>query len=67
MNKTVSKIATPVNPNAVILSPQLTGNDELFYINGSQGKLAAKLSLPDLQSGEKCPMVIFGLCCARGA
>lgn len=59
MNKTISKIATPVDPNAVIPSPQLTDNDELFYINGSQGKLAAKLSLPDLQSGEKCPMVIF--------
>ncbi|MDE7420241.1 MAG: alpha/beta hydrolase [Muribaculaceae bacterium] len=48
-----------VNPNAVISSPKINRNSELFYINGSQGKLAARLSLPDLQSGEKCPMVIF--------
>ena len=48
-----------INPNAVIPSPKINKNGELFYINGSQGKLAARLSLPDLQSGEKCPMVIF--------
>ncbi|MDE5883183.1 MAG: lysophospholipase [Muribaculaceae bacterium] len=48
-----------VNPNEVIPSPKINRNGELFYINGSQGKLAAKLSLPELQSGEKCPMVIF--------
>ena len=48
-----------VNPNAVIPSPKINKNGELFYINGSQGKLAARLSLPDLQSGEKCPMIIF--------
>ena len=33
--------------------------DTLFYINGSAGKLAAKMSLPKLAPGEKCPMVIL--------
>lgn len=34
-------------------------NDEIFYINGSMGKLAARISLPDLSPGGKCPMVIL--------
>ena len=48
-----------VTPNETVKSPEITPNNELFYINGSQGKLAARLSLPELRSGEKCPMVIF--------
>ncbi len=34
-------------------------NNTLFYIDGSQGKLAARISLPPLQMNEKCPIVIF--------
>lgn len=41
------------------VADKLPANSELFYINGSQGKLAAKLSLPDLQKSQKCPMVIL--------
>lgn len=46
-------------PNETVAPPKVTPNGELFYINGSQGRLAARLSLPELQPGEKCPMVIF--------
>lgn len=46
-------------PNETIPAPTVTPNGELFFINGSQGRLAAKLSLPELREGEKCPMVIF--------
>ncbi len=42
-----------------VTPPAITPNGELFYINGSQGKLAARMSLPDLAPGAKCPMVIF--------
>lgn len=38
---------------------KLAANGELFYINGSQGKLAAKISLPLLEASQKCPMVIL--------
>lgn len=41
------------------VSEQIPANDELFYINGSQGKLAAKISLPVLGVSQKCPMVIL--------
>lgn len=34
-------------------------NNELFFIDGSQGKLASKIALPVLATGEKCPMVIL--------
>lgn len=48
-----------VTPNAVVAPPAITPNGQLFYINGSQGKLAARMSLPELAPGDKCPMVIF--------
>lgn len=50
---------TTITPNSVVEPIKPTTNDELFYIDGSEGRLAAKLSLPPLQAGEKCPMVIF--------
>lgn len=59
MSALSSNKASAVAPNATVPSPAITPNDELFYINGSQGKLAARLSLPDLSPGDKCPMVIF--------
>jgi len=34
-------------------------NNELFFIDGSQGKLASKIALPVLATVEKCPMVIL--------
>lgn len=37
----------------------IPASGELFYINGSQGKLAARLSLPPLEEAQKCPMVIL--------
>ena len=37
----------------------IPAKDELFFINGSQGKLAARMSLPKLLDTEKCPMVIL--------
>lgn len=37
----------------------MPNNNELFFIDGSQGKLASKISLPVLATGEKCPMVIL--------
>lgn len=46
-------------PNSVATPPSVTPNGNLFYIAGSQGRLAARLSLPELQPGETCPMVIF--------
>lgn len=54
-----SNNAAAVAPNATVPAPPVTPNGELFYINGSQGKLAARMSLPELESGEKCPIVIF--------
>lgn len=48
-----------ISPNTVVAQIKATPNDELFYIEGSQGRLAARLSLPELQQGERCPMVIF--------
>lgn len=48
-----------ITPNENVSSPRITPDNELFFIDGSQGKLAARLSLPDLHKGEKCPMVIF--------
>ncbi len=54
---------TTVNISAAapvkVTPPEVTANGELFYINGSMGKLAARMSLPELSPGEKCPMVIF--------
>ena len=44
---------------ATSATDKLPANGELFYINGSQGKLAAKLSLPLLKVSQKCPMVIL--------
>ena len=55
----VSTSQQTVAPNETVAPPKVTPNNELFFINGSQGKLAAKLSLPELEDGEKCPMVIF--------
>lgn len=46
-------------PNSIVPSPAIPANGELFFIAGSQGKLAAKISLPSMQDGEKCPIVIF--------
>ncbi len=48
-----------ITPNSVVPSPEIPKNGELFYIAGSQGKLAVRISLPSMQKGEKCPMVIF--------
>ncbi len=48
-----------ITPNSIVPSPSIPANGELFYIAGSQGKLAARLSLPSMQNGEKCPIVIF--------
>lgn len=47
------------NPNSIVPSPTIPANGELFFIAGSQGKLAARISLPSMQKNEKCPMVIF--------
>lgn len=46
-------------PNSTVQAPPVTPNGELFYINGSQGRLAARMSLPDLTPEAKCPIVIF--------
>lgn len=48
-----------ITPNSIVPSPEIPVNGELFYIGGSQGKLAARISLPSMQPGEKIPMVIF--------
>lgn len=48
-----------INPDFIVKAPAMPGNGELFFIDGSQGRLAARLSLPALQGDEKCPMVIF--------
>ncbi len=48
-----------ITPNSIVPSPAIPANGELFYIDGSQGKLAARISLPSMQKDEKCPMVIF--------
>lgn len=48
-----------ITPNSIVASSAIPANGELFYIAGSQGKLAARLSLPAMQMGEKCPIVIF--------
>lgn len=48
-----------IDLNSVAVSPEIPENNQLFYIDGSQGKLAARISLPSMQSGEKCPIVIF--------
>ena len=45
--------------NAVNTPTMMPNNNELFFIDGSQGKLASKISLPVLATGEKCPMVIL--------
>ena len=45
--------------NAVNTPNMMPNNNELFFIDGSQGKLASKISLPVLATGEKCPMVIL--------
>ncbi len=46
-------------PNSIVPSPVIPANGDLFYIDGSQGKLAARISLPSMQKDEKCPIVIF--------
>lgn len=48
-----------VTPNSTIQSPAIPANDDLFFINGSQGKLATRISLPSMQKNDKCPIVIF--------
>lgn len=48
-----------IAPDENVSSPRITPDNELFFIDGAQGKLAARLSLPGLLKGEKCPMVIF--------
>ena len=45
--------------NAVNTPNMMPNNNELFFIDGSQVKLASKISLPVLATGEKCPMVIL--------
>lgn len=55
----ISNKSEAVSPNAVVAAPPILPNGELFYINGSQGKLAARMSLPELTSDAKCPMVVF--------
>lgn len=58
---------TPINPdnspavapNAVVPPPQVPSDGSIFYIDGAQGKLATRLSLPDLAPGAVCPIVIF--------
>lgn len=45
--------------NAINTPNQMPDNNELFFIDGSQGRLASKISLPVLATGEKCPMVIL--------
>lgn len=45
--------------NAINTSNKMPDNNELFFIDGSQGRLASKISLPVLATGEKCPMVIL--------
>lgn len=52
-------MADNVTPNSIVPSPEIPANGELFFIGGSQGKLAARLSLPAMQKGDKCPIVIF--------
>lgn len=54
-----TKKIEPAAPIAAVASPVVAPNGELFYIDGSQGRLAARLSLPELLSGQKCPVVIF--------
>lgn len=46
-------------PNTIVQSPAIPANGDLFFIAGSQGKLAARIYLPSLQVEEKCPIVIF--------
>lgn len=48
-----------ITPNENVSSTRITPDNELFFIDGAQGKLAARLSLLGLHTGEKCPMVIF--------
>lgn len=48
-----------IDPNSIVSSPELPANGELFFIASSQGKLAARISLPSMQKDEKCPIVIF--------
>ena len=31
--------------------------DSTFFIDGSMGRLSTRLQLPELQEGEKCPVV----------
>ena len=50
---------TDITPNSIVPSPEIPSNGELFHIPGSQGKLAARISLPSMQPQEKCPIVIF--------
>lgn len=38
--------------NAVNTPNMMPNNNELFFIDGSQGKLASKISLPVLATGE---------------
>lgn len=45
--------------NATAVAGKVPENNVLFHIDGSQGKLAAKISLPVLQASQKCPMVIL--------
>lgn len=40
-------------------SETIPATGEVFRINGSQGQLACKLLLPQMNEGEKCPVVIF--------
>ncbi len=45
--------------NAINNPNKMPDNNELFFIDGSQGKIASKIALPILATGEKCPMVIL--------
>lgn len=45
--------------NASSPAPKLPENNELFFIDGSQGKLAARISMPEMEDGQKYPMVIL--------
>lgn len=48
-----------ITPNSIAPAPEIPDNDALFFIAGSQGKLAARISLPSMQKNERCPIVIF--------
>lgn len=59
MAEITPKNASAITPNETVAAPAVSPNNELFFIDGSQGRLATRLSLPELAPGEVCPMVIF--------